>query len=247
MDEQAFQLLESAKSRPSTLWKLMTDECSGIATLLYGLLGIVHIMAQEIFPLWAITDPQDGGLNLSLPDVGTVIVCAAPFQILTQLFLFPRLAGLIGYKQLFQRMLLITILAALLTPEVSRFSKAPRFADDDGATPSAITRLFPSVLAFVVISCSSVLAFTSTFVLINNSCRRVDRGTTNGIGQSYVSLGRTIGPAVGGAIFAWSASGHRPWPFDFHFAWYSISIVGCITWLVSRKLPTKVNQKLYED
>jgi hypothetical protein len=45
----------------------------------------------------------------------------------------------------------------------------------------------------------------AVFIFVNNSCLSSQRASANGIAQSLVSIGRIIGPLVGGMAFAWYA------------------------------------------
>lgn len=122
---------------------------------------------------------------------------------------------------------------------------------EDPATSRATTKsvsLFITVATLIACSqCSVVLAMTSVFVMINNSCRRRDRGAGNGIGQTCASLGRCFGPALAGSVYAWSQRAQQPWPFDYHFVFYMLGAFSTCVIFLSRKLPTKINHKLYSD
>ncbi|KAJ1564213.1 hypothetical protein HK096_009110, partial [Nowakowskiella sp. JEL0078] len=48
----------------------------------------------------------------------------------------------------------------------------------------------------------SICAFTSLYVVINNSVAPNFLGTVNGFGQTAATFARTVGPAIGGALFA---------------------------------------------
>lgn len=98
-----------------------------------------------------------------------------------------------------------------------------------------------------VAQCCVVLAMTSVFVLINNACRRRDRGAGNGIGQTCASLGRAVGPAVCGIVFAWSQRAQLPWPLDYHVVFYMLAVLTVLVISLSRRLPAKINNKLYGD
>ena len=112
---------------------------------------------------------------------------------------------------------------------------------------SPLSTLIPAALLLMAMQCSLVLSFTSTFVMINNSCRRMDRGTGNGIGQTFASLGRSIGPAIAGSLFAWSQAAPRSWPFDYHFVFVMIVLASAGIISLSMRLPSKVNKKVYDD
>eukprot|EP00045_Choanoeca_perplexa_P011530 m.122900 g.122900 ORF g.122900 m.122900 type:complete len:482 (+) comp15663_c0_seq1:135-1580(+) len=242
-------------TRPKTVLQLMTDPCAGVATGLYGLLAFTNIMGQELFPLWSLTPSSIGGLDFTLRHIGLTVLCAAPVQILFQVFVFPMLSARWGYKHLYQRSaVVIAVTFALLpqlhmlTPSSNRLLHVEESQGGVNPAPSpdvTLTVLFGAILAFATVQSIGTLAFTSTFVLINNSVHRQDRGLQNGIGQTYASLARTIGPLMGGILFAWSEQG-RAWPFDYHFAWYvtALGAVGCYT--LCRRLPKKVDTKLFD-
>jgi len=46
-------------------------------------------------------------------------------------------------------------------------------------------------------------------VIITPHTQTATRGTVNGIGQSLVAIGRSIGPLIGAPLFAWSANTGR--------------------------------------
>lgn len=124
----------------------------------------------------------------------------------------------------------------------------PEAAADAGETSLApLSVLATASVVIATMQCSLVLANTSTFVMINNSCRRRDRGAANGIGQTCASLGRSCGPALVGTVFVWSQSQPRPWPFDYHFVFYMLAGLACGVLLLSRRLPSRINRKLYDD
>lgn len=135
-------------------------------------------------------------------------------------------------------------------PSPSGGTNSTASQDPAAAAPQTLApwrSLLPAAMLLAGMQCSLVLAFTSTFVLINNACRRIDRGTGNGIGQTYASFGRCVGPAVAGSLFAWSQGSGRSWPFDYHFVFYLMVVAGVGIELLSLRLPSKVNRKVYDD
>ncbi|EDQ86692.1 uncharacterized protein MONBRDRAFT_28003 [Monosiga brevicollis MX1] len=262
--------VDTKKTRRGML-ELITDRYAGPATLLYGLLAFANIAAQELFPLWSLTPPEDGGLAFSLQQIGTVILCAAPAQIMAQLMVFPPLSKRFGYRRLYGIMTIIIASVCLLVPQIhalmphdsvvhtvwSESTPAPNATIHDsepsnglaanGAGNPAIQIVMVAILAFGTVQTCSTLAFTATFALVNNTVARKDRGLQNGIGQTYASLARSLGPVAAGAIYAWTASSGLGWPLNYSFCWYMISIMCVSCHLVSRRLPKKVDTKLYDD
>eukprot|EP00053_Salpingoeca_punica_P013965 m.126810 g.126810 ORF g.126810 m.126810 type:complete len:686 (-) comp16347_c1_seq7:1199-3256(-) len=109
----------------------------------------------------------------------------------------------------------------------------------------AVTRFIMGLLVccYSSMQLTTVTAFSAVMVLINNSCSAAERGTVNGLGQSMASLGRMIGPAIGGVAFAWSENNGFGWPFDFHFVWHCISMVALGAYCLSRLLPLSIDKK----
>eukprot|EP00055_Hartaetosiga_balthica_P015297 m.89190 g.89190 ORF g.89190 m.89190 type:complete len:576 (-) comp8827_c0_seq1:107-1834(-) len=238
---------------PRSVLALARDQYIGKSTAIYGLLALGHIVVQEVVPLYFLTSAAEHGLNFNATDMGQMLLYAAPAQILSQVFLFPYFSTKYGYKRVYQYGLAAYLIGLILTPEIHRFSP-PRPGNDlalhrsssDNNTylfSSAHYIILPSVL-FALANAAAAMSFTATFVLISNSSPAHERGAANGVGQTYASLGRIIGPLLGGWLFAWSERNGMNWPFDFHFVWYVVSVI-IITgiWICSR-LPDAVNHKL---
>jgi hypothetical protein len=86
----------------------------------------------------------------------------------------------------------------------------------------------------------STCAFTSIFVLINNAATADVLGTVNGAAQAAASLFRAIGPISGGSIFAWSVGNGLSFPFDFHFVFFILAVIGgcnaCLSFSFSQSI-----------
>jgi len=173
-----------------------------------------------------------------------------------QVFVFPWLSARWGYKHLYQRSAIVIAIVFTLLPQLHMLTPASnrllhvQLAHASTTEPPvapAVTMpvLLGAIVAFATVQSIGTLAFTSTFVLINNSVHRQDRGLQNGIGQTYASLARTVGPLMGGIVFAWSEQG-RAWPLDYHFAWYLTALGGVGCYMLCQQLPKKVDTKLFD-
>ena len=60
---------------------------------------------------------------------------------------------------------------------------------------------------------------------INKATGPDRRGELNGISSGVGSLANTIAPIIFATLFAFSIDGDRPFPFDYHCAFYSIGAV----------------------
>ena len=65
--------------------------------------------------------------------------------------------------------------------------------------------LWPSLIVnYIVKAILTNVAFTAVLMQVNHSVYYEDLGKVNGLGQTFASLARAIGPAVGGCL--WSLS-----------------------------------------
>ena len=60
---------------------------------------------------------------------------------------------------------------------------------------------------------------------INKAAGPDRRGELNGISSGVSSVSNTIAPIIFATLFAFSIDGDRPFPFDYHCAFYSIGAV----------------------
>lgn len=101
------------------------------------------------------------------------------------------------------------------------------------------------IAAFLRVS-SATTAFTSNFILINNSVPSEKRGAMNGLGMTLGSLGKSIGPAVGSVIFAWTLTNGIGFPLDYHFIFYLGGLIAALVSLMTFWLPPSL-EKSYES
>jgi MFS family permease len=223
----------SLKER-SMLWRLMRSRTTVVPVLLYMMLGTCASTLQEVWPLWALLPLAEGGFNMGSSEVGLLLVVGSPVQMIGQLVVFPRITKRFGFLRTFQCSILFVGVCAFITP----FCNVA--ASSTFATWIVVGVLWSSVSSVWMFS------FTSIFALINNGCRRRERGAANGIGQTLVSVGRSVGPLFGGIIFAWSASSDNAFPFDYHFTFFLLGILFALTAALSLVLPKTIDKRLVE-
>jgi len=102
------------------------------------------------------------------------------------------------------------------------------------------------VAVLTAISTSATFSLISIFVLINNSCYSHERGTVNGIGQTFAAMGRLLGPYFGSVIFAWSETNGYFWPLNYFFIWYIMGIVAICNYIISKFLPKNLQRRKRE-
>ena len=91
---------------------------------------------------------------------------------------------------------------------------------------------------FGMTSLVSVTTFSTSFMLINNSCSNDDRGAVNGLAMTIASVTKAVGPVVGSSILAWSFQHgrHIAWIFGHAFNFWLVSllwvVLGCVSYKV---------------
>jgi MFS family permease len=223
----------SLKER-SMLWRLLRSRTTVVPVLLYMLLGTCASTLQEVWPLWALLPLAEGGFNMGSSEVGLLLVVGSPVQMIGQLVVFPRVTKRFGFLRTFRCATLFVGVMAFVTP----FCNVA--ASSTVATWIVVGLLWSSVSSVWMFS------FTSIFALINNGCRRRERGAANGIGQTLVSVGRSVGPLFGGIIFAWSASTGHAFPFDYHFSFFLLGVLFALTAALSLVLPKSIDKRMVE-
>jgi MFS family permease len=204
--------------------------------LLYGLLSLVHVIAVEILPLWLVISREKGGFGFSSSQIGLVITLTGPVNIFSQLFVYPFLVEKYGPLQVFRTGIKIYIVCSLLLPFCTL-----GMLRDMGLLSTILVIVGNSILTSVAGWC-----FICIFVFINNSCYSHQRGKVNGLGQSFASLGRLVGPICGSSMFAWTTTHNSHWPFNYAFTWYIIALSATFIWKLASRLPKKIAKRRRE-
>ncbi|XP_058079219.1 protein ZINC INDUCED FACILITATOR 1-like [Magnolia sinica] len=151
----------------------------------------LHDMAYtEIFSLWAVSDRNYGGLSFSSEDVGEVLAISGFCLLIFQLFLYPPVEKILGP-------VMVSRIAAILS--IPLLSSYPFIAMLSGLSLTLLINC-ASVLKNVL----SVTIMTGLLLLQNNAVPQQQRGAANGISMTAVSIFKAMGPAGGGALFAWA-------------------------------------------
>jgi len=217
-----------------------------VCVSLYGALAFGQMMATEVYPLWAVLPASSSGFGLDSSTIAVTVIASAPFSLAFQLFCYPKIARTLGCKRTFQVGMSGFAVVCALTPLLA-------WLPDEGKGQSASGCWSDNVSAWVVLGalvarngCLEMFqlsAFTSVFVLVNNSCLAKKRGTTNGIGQASAAVCRLVAPPIGGGLFAWSITHGTAWPLNYSLVWYTCSCVGLLASAAVRILPDSIETK----
>ncbi|KAI0890914.1 MFS general substrate transporter [Annulohypoxylon nitens] len=177
------------------------------ALVSFGLLPLHNSAFMHIFPVYLSSPPADnneatffafaGGLGLRSSTIGVWLSTFGICGILLQLFIYPRLQVRIGTRGVFHIALFLFPVTYAIAPYLSLLA-----GEGDGV----LRWIF---LGLVV--CSQIMARTmaipSTVILLTEAApSKKVLGTIHGAGNMLASLARTVGPAIGGYVFALGVS-----------------------------------------
>ena len=187
--------------------------------LVYCLLSLVSIFFAESFPLWCMAPTASGGLGWVASQIGGILATSGFFLALSNFLLFPYLAKRIALTRIFKLASPPLILIYLLPPLLPA-------ALGDGS-PLLVLALMAQQATMQTMQS---MLFTAVFMIINNSCRKAQRGRVNGLAMSTSSAFKAAGPTSSAMAFAWSLTNgaHSP-PFDVHFTFLIAAGLGALT------------------
>jgi len=171
------------------------------ALVSFALLPLHNSAFMHIFPVYLSTPHVDnshatllafaGGLGLRASTIGLWLSAFGIGGILLQMFIYPRIQARIGTLGVFRLSQIIFPVVYALAPYLSLL-------------PDGVFRW----VGLGVVICGQIMARTmaipSTVILLTQAApAKSVLGTVHGGGNMLASLARAIGPAVGGAVFAW--------------------------------------------
>ncbi|KAL8162043.1 hypothetical protein V2J09_013532 [Rumex salicifolius] len=139
------------------------------------------------FSLWAVSPRSLGGLGYSTNDVGQILSITGFGMLVTQFFAYPIM------NRAFGPITTARICSILSIPVLQTY---PFLGLLSGLSLSLMVN-FASVIKNLSIN-------TSMFILQNNAVDQDQRGATNGLSMTVMSLAKTVGPACGGALLSWA-------------------------------------------
>ncbi|KAI8828104.1 major facilitator superfamily domain-containing protein [Chytriomyces cf. hyalinus JEL632] len=221
-------LLSTARpeSRNSAL-----EAASILAIAGYTMLAFQTIILDEVFNLWVVTPREDGGLGYSSADVGISLSLISFIALYFQLRTYPFLVRFRTPLSLFRIGLALYIPPYLMHPIISGI-----------IAPNCSTTFTYAclIINLAFLQFSNILCFTSIFIVINNSVSASNKqqlSTVTGIAQTCAAFVRSIGPALGGVLWAWSITNGMAFPFNYWFVFLAIAGMGVATWIQAQWIP----------
>lgn len=200
--EQTGLLSETLEIERKPLYMIIKTKPVYSSILMYMIIQIYYIVFDESFVLWARLSQQMGGIGWESNQLGAAFSFGGAILVFYQIFCYHRIAELIGPLNSFKVGVIATIPAFVILPRTAYL--LPENLDGKELNEKTWPIWTLVFLCYALRSISSLQAYTSSFILIANSCPSQYRGSVNGIAQSLGSFSQLIGPLIGGYIFTTS-------------------------------------------
>ena len=195
--------------------KLMLNKKIALAIFAYCIQSFISICMYEIFPLWLMASKGDSGkgMQMSLGLIGSIQSINGAVLLAYQSLLFPQIAKRVKPIRFWVLAGYIMFPFVLFMPFTSQFGAGSA----GNFVLAAILRSIQVVLDMSI--------FTSSFMLINNSCDGAQRGSVNGLAMTLASVTKAIGPIIFSVLFAWSVTNGLSFPLSHHLTFFIIAIL----------------------
>ncbi|KAH9808882.1 major facilitator superfamily domain-containing protein [Melampsora americana] len=249
------ETLESKQTKKEEISSLISDQEEGFSpindqisngppslrdlftpTVLTVLFSFLFLALQNsawatLVPLFSYTRLEDGGLGLSMNQIGTALSINGFVAVAIQMGVFPMLQRRLGTLRLFRSVLLFMPLSFMLLPVVRWI--ALRSTESNGPPPGASVALWGLICVLAIKSLTGMAMVCISLLLNAAAPSKSSFGALNGLGQSCSALARTLGPASTGAIFAISINKHY---LGGNLIWVVTIIVCACTCLTSWRI-----------
>ncbi|CAG8443190.1 1377_t:CDS:2 [Gigaspora rosea] len=178
----------------------------------YALICFQTILLDEVYPIYTVTPIKDGGLGFNSNDLALTLAFSGALHLFCQFLVYPYLRNKWDTLKMFRFAFIAFVPCYCIFPLISLLQRK--------LTESEIT---------------SKMGTT-----INNSAKSNVLGAVNGLSQTFASLSRSFGPALGGFLWSWSLKNNLGFPFNYFFVFLLISTVASIGFIQSFLLPDEL-------
>ncbi|KAJ1657465.1 hypothetical protein GGF38_004398 [Coemansia sp. RSA 25] len=234
-----------APVKQSTMKSLLTPLVRRVMVT-NAIMCFAYNLCDQLYPIFAATDPRDGGLGLDPRSIGLSLGIEGIVVVYLQLVVYPRLERKYGVLYCYRRGLSFALPYLVSMPFLSII--AAHLQTQTGTSSSFMSfeyiAMWVLLMSFMTMRITSnVLAYTSINLMITNMApSRADLGFMNGTQQLAMSVMRIFAPAVSGILWSWSIKHSLPFPFNSHLVWMlSASLVAIVLWQ-SYLIPESVNK-----
>ncbi|KAJ2875904.1 hypothetical protein H4R27_006382 [Coemansia aciculifera] len=209
-----------------------------------AIMCFAYNMCDQLYPIFAATDPRDGGLGLDPRSIGLSLGIEGIVVVYLQLVVYPRLERKFGVLYCYRRGLSFAIPYLVSMPFLSIIAAHLK------TSASSLSMTYEYIGMWVILMSlmtmritSNVMAYTSINMMITNMApTRADLGFMNGTQQLAMSVMRIFAPAISGILWSWSIKHSLPFPFNSHFVWMISAVLVAIVLWQSYLIPESVNK-----
>ncbi|RUS76873.1 hypothetical protein EGW08_015364 [Elysia chlorotica] len=217
----------------TSFYKLLRLKNVWTSIMLYVMYSFIIIGVEDIFPVFASTQKDYGGLGFSTDEIGFAIGTTFLPLLFLQIKLYPFLVSKLGIRKVFLVCAICCMVTCQMVPCVRLLNDSPAWL---------WTYL---MLVQVPFKISTNCCFAGTSLLINNSVTPDLAGSANGIAMMATAIGRTIAPTVSGALFSWSVT-YGPTigaPFDTSFPFFILGSLFIVTVIECMEIDPRLDQQ----
>jgi MFS family permease len=175
----------ATKVLPSTFKEILLDPSIQNMFIVYMSFCFICVLSDEIFPLYAVTSLNNGGLAWQMVQVGEALAAIGVALIIFQFFILPpcmKRYFINGQKDVLIKGTIFVAFTMPLLPLLSDWTIRIILSDNPEADTKRNYFLFVIVvISIALFKMTATVAFTSITVVINSLVDSSKRGTLNGI------------------------------------------------------------------
>ncbi|KAI8749281.1 peptide/nitrate transporter [Biomphalaria glabrata] len=219
--------------RNTSLYSLLRLTDVWTTIMMYTVFSFTTIAVEDIFPVFASTTHDYGGLGFTTDEIGLAIGAMVLPLLFLQIKLYPYLVSKMGIRKVFLFSAMVSLVTCQALPTVRLLHQDPVWL--------WICLIFMQIPFKIATNC----CFAGTSLLINNAVTQDLAGQANGLAMMTTAMGRTLAPVVAGSLFSWSIT-YGPelgMPFDSSFAFFAIGLLFFITIFECLHLNPRLDQQ----
>ncbi|KAJ2644294.1 hypothetical protein GGF44_000705 [Coemansia sp. RSA 1694] len=211
-----------------------------------AIMCFAYNMSEQLYPIFAATDPRDGGLGLDPRSIGWSLGIEGVVVVYIQLVIYPHLERKYGALHCYRRGLSTAIPYLVSMPFLSIIAAHLQTQAGTSSTAMLVEKVVMWVILMSIMTMrimSSVLTYTSINLIIANMApTRADLGFMNGTHQLAMSIMRIFAPIVSGSLWSWSIKHSLPFPLNSHLVWMLSAVLIAIVLKLTYRVPESVNK-----
>ncbi|BFZ18360.1 hypothetical protein BsWGS_21399 [Bradybaena similaris] len=212
------RLCFSGRFRKYSLLKLLRLSDVWATVMIYTVFSMITIAIEDIFPVFASTRKDYGGLGFSTNEIGLALGAIFLPLLLLQVKIYPFLVSKMGIRKVFLFSAMVSLICCQCIPMVRLLNNRVWLW---------ICLLGIQIPYKIATNC----CFAGTSLLINNSVSQELAGQVNGLAMMTTAMGRTVAPVLAGLLFSWVVTYGEDIgpPLDISFPFFIIGVLFFIT------------------